>query len=270
MFTKTRSKSLAVLTASVCAMLLAFMAKGALAESSATLSVPIQVTVGPVTVSLTASQNAMAGPTQLAGCTLGSSAISFGAVSTSSLKNKAAPSRSAQGSLSITCGSSAAQLGSFGIQIGLDNGTNASAVAGIHLPSTATATRAVSHGKSSIAYDVYKPVVAAGLFFNGLTPSSTTSMPRYEWGDVADQAVDTQTCDIPGSQPLGALFCMLDESGDGLAFTLPSTLLTIPYTAFSGTGTVTIPIVATIPGGQLQSLPPGLYTDTVTVTLLFF
>jgi len=269
MSAKARSKSIAVLTAPAGAMLLALMAHGALAQSSATVSLPVQATVGPVMASPDASQDAMAGPTDLAGCAVGSTAINFGAVSTSSLKSKAS-SRSVEGSLTITCGSSGPRFGSFGIQIGLDNGTNASALAGIHLPSTAAATRAVSHGKSSIAYDVYKPVVAAGLFFNGLTPTPTASMPRYEWGDVANQAVDNQTCDIPGSQPLGALFCLLDESGDGLAFTLPSTLLTIPYTAFSGTGTVTIPIVATMPGGQLQSLPPGVYTDTVTVTLLFF
>jgi spore coat protein U-like protein len=269
MFTKTRSKSPAVGTAIACAMLLASMAHSAFAQSSATLSIPVQAAVGPVTVSLNAAQNALAGPTDLNGCAVSSSAINFGAVNTPSLKSKTS-ARSVEGSLTIVCGPSAPQLGSFSIQVGVDNGMNASAVGGIHLPSTATATRAVSHGKSSIAYDVYKPVVAAGLFFNGTAPTPAASMTRYEWGDVANQAVDNQTCDIPGSQPLGSLFCLLDESGDGLAFTLPSTLLSIPYSPDPGSGMMTIPIVATIPGGQFQNLPPGVYTDTITVTLTFF
>src|ERR1700688_3862766 len=100
MSNKTRSKSLTVLTAPVCAMLLGLMAQGARAQSSVTLSVPVQAAVGPVAVSLASSQNAMAGPTtQLAGCTIASAGISFGAMSTPALKNKTAASRSAQGSL---------------------------------------------------------------------------------------------------------------------------------------------------------------------------
>jgi len=266
--TKTRSKSLAFLTAPVCAMLLALMANGALAQSSATVSVPIRLTVGAI--SSAALQMAPVASSELDGCTFSSAGINFGAVSGSSLKIGTLPARnSVQGSLTITC-PSAVQLGSFGIQVGLDSGANGAAVAKLRLPKGSTAVRAMSHGNSAIAYDLYKPVVSAGLFLTGLAPALTpaASAVRHEWGDVAQQVSSAGTCDIPGSSNLGSLFCMVDEGGDGLAFTLSSpVLMTVP---FSGSGDITIPIVATIPGGQVQSLPPGLYTDTITVTLLFF
>jgi spore coat protein U-like protein len=268
MSTKTRSKSLAFLTAPVCAMLLGLMANGALAQSSATVSVPIRLTVGAI--SSAALQMAPVASSELDGCTFSSAGINFGAVSGSSLKIGTLPARnSVQGSLTITC-PSAVQLGSFGIQVGLDSGANGAAVAKLRLPKGSTAVRAMSHGNSAIAYDLYKPVVSAGLFLTGLAPAPTpaASAVRHEWGDVAQQVSSAGTCDIPGSSNLGSLFCMVDEGGDGLAFTLSSpVLMTVP---FSGSGDITIPIVATIPGGQVQSLPPGLYTDTITVTLLFF
>ena len=268
MSTKTRSKSLAFLAAPVCAMLLALMANGALAQSSATVSVPIRVTVGAVSLSSAASQMAPAASAELDGCTFSSTGINFGAVSGASLKSGALLARnSVQGSLTITCPSTV-QLGSFGIQVGLDSGANGAAVAKLRLPKGSTAVRALSHGNSAIAYDLYKPVVSAGLFLTGLAPTPAASTVRYEWGDVAQQVNDAGTCDLPGSANLGSLFCLVDEGGDGLAFTLSSpVLMTVP---FSGSGDITIPIVATIPGGQVQSLPPGLYTDTITVTLLFF
>ncbi len=269
MSAKTRSKSPAVLTAPVCAMLLAFMAEGALAQSSATVSVPIRATVGGLSVTVAASQPAPEVSSEIGGCTFSSTGINFGAVTGSSLKSKPLAARySVQGSLTIACPSSV-QIGTFGIQIGLDSGANAAEVAGLHLPKGSTATRALSHGSSSIAYDLYKPAVSAGLFLTGLAPAPTptASTVRYEWGNIA-QASDAGSCDVPGSSSLGSLFCLVDEGGDGLAFTLSSPiLLTVP---FSGSGDITIPIVATIPGGQFQSLPPGLYTDTITLTLLFF
>ncbi len=266
---KARSKSLAVLIAPVCAMLLALMAQGALAQSSATLSVPIRVTVGGLSVSVSASQTVPQVSSELSGCTCSSTGINFGAVTGSSLKSAALAARnSVQGSLTITCPTS--QLGTFGIQVGLDRGANAAALGRLHLPAGSTAARGLSNGRSLIAYDLYKPVVGAGLSFTGLAPATTltANTVRAEWGDVAQQD-DTVPCDVPGTS-LGSLFCLLDENGDGLAFTLPATFLTVPYDPAPGSGEVIIPIVATIPGGQVQPLPPGVYTDTVTLTLLFF
>jgi len=270
MSTKTRSKSLAILTGPVCAMLLAFMAKGALAQSS-TVSVPIQATVSGLSMSVGTSQAAPKVSGELSGCTFSTTGINFGAVSGSSLKSAALAARnSVQGSLTITCPS--AQLGTFGIQVGLDSGANAAAVARLHLPAGSTATRALSNGHNSIAYDLYKPVVGAGLFFNGLTQATmpTANTVRAEWGDVAQQDDTACLADVTGTSSMGALFCLLDENGDGLAFTLPATFLIVPYTPAPGAGYVIVPIVATIPGGQFQSLPPGVYTDTVTLTLLFY
>ncbi len=271
MFTKTRSISPAVLIVPVCAMLLAFMANGALAQSSATVSIPIKTTVAGLNFSVSASQSAPVVSSEVGGCTLSSSGINFGTVAGSNLKSAALAARySVQGSLTITC-PSAVQFGTFGIQVGLDSGANSAELAKLHLAKGSTATRAVSHGSSSIAYDLYKPTVGAGVFFTGIAPVAvpTPSPVRYEWGDIDQSSQATATaCEIPGTQPLGTLFCLMDASGDGLAFTLPSTiLLTVPLT---GSGDIIIPIVATIPGGQFQNLPPGVYTDTVTVTLTFF
>jgi len=166
------------------------------------------------------------------GCLLGTLGINFGAVSPLVIEEDTLTGYTASGAIEIACGTNGPTSGS-GIAVSLDNGANAAIAPILGIGTSATATRAMTNSTSFLAYDLFEPsITTSGL--GGTSPSASTT----QFGTLIIPAADYTL--LLNSGPLG--------TGGPLIF---------------------LPVFGSIPGDQVQPLTPGIYTDTVNVSLLF-
>ena len=245
-------------------LFLAIGSKGALAQSPITATFPIKATVG--SGSARVGKASLVGPAvAVGGCYVSTIGINFGNVRAAVVgKNLKKPPYSANGAIVIACGTGGPTSGSS-IVIALDNGANGPVVPTLNLAPNSTAIRAMTNGRSFMAYDLFKPSLALATLMNG--SSSCSKSPQadlgelFEWG-VGGSPSGALSCGVDGFSPC----CTVDEGGADTSFILPPlgmALLT------PGAGLFGIPVQGSIPADQVQQLLRGTYTDSVTVTVTF-
>ena len=179
------------------------------------------------------------------GCLLGTVGVNFGAISPLVVEEDTLTGYTAQGELEVFCGTNGPTSGS-GLVITLDNGANGAIapILGIGTGSqpsggannTPLATRAMTNSTSYLAYDLFEPSIVSGNIASGQTnPSTNFSVP---WTSLIFTSTNYNS--LLSSGAFGA-------GGPGMI----------------------LPIYGSIPGDQVQPLTPGVYNDTVNVSLSF-
>jgi len=240
-------KSFLKVTAAAALLALAMAPGRALASGSGTATLPVQASV-------------------TSGCLIGTVGLNFGAVSpliveedlttvysglvptggtvTAGVAIDAA--YTASGDIEIACGTNGPTTGSS-ISVQLDNGANAAIAPILGIGTDAYATRAMTNSTSFLAYDLLAPNCVNGTVVGGAlgTICSVTGGVNYE--NVTSLSVSP------------------NQYENAVAFASNGSL------AFNGVGApaAVIPIVGLIPGDQVQPLTPGVYTDTVNVSVTF-
>jgi len=173
------------------------------------------------------------------GCLVGTIGINFGAVSPliveEDLTTEAAE---ASGAVEIACGTNGPTSGSA-ISVSLDDGANGAIAPILGIGTKATAIRAMTNGTSFLAYDLFLPGFSSGVIGGFAAGTLTGACPdTTEFNGLGITAAEYSI--LLSSSPLGN--------------NAPAAL---------------IPVCGSVPSDQVQPLTPGIYTDTVNVSVVF-
>ena len=174
------------------------------------------------------------------GCLVGTVGLNFGAVSPLIVEEDTATGITAAGAIEIACGTNGPTSGSY-ISIALDSGANGAIAPILGIGTAATATRAMTNSTSFLAYDLYEPSFSTGVV--GGFAAGTLVLSAATGSSTLFNALllsSTEYSVLIATSPLG-----------------------------SNAPTVFLPVYGVIPGDQVQPLTPGIYTDTVNVSVTF-
>jgi spore coat protein U-like protein len=204
------------------------------------------------------------------GCLVSTGGVNFGAVSPLIIEEDQVSGGKeifpylASGIIFLACGSFGPTSGTF-VAVAMDTGANGAIAPILGIGTNVTAIRAMTNGTSFLLYDCFKPLIdpVTGSLetCSGTGAESTPSGPEGlfgggEWGDGADGGASAFTF-----TPVVYDNCVKK----GLE--INGTTSSIP--GGGGTSICTVPVCCAIPGDQVQALTPGIYTDTIAVTIHF-
>ncbi len=180
------------------------------------------------------------------GCLLATVGLNFGSVSPLVVEEDTVTGYTATGIIEIACGTNGPTSGGF-IAISLDDGANGAIAPILGVGTSSHAVRAMTNGTSFLAYDIYGPslgtspiaIPTAGIFVAGATAVIGTNTGQEFTSQI-----------LTPDEYSGLLANNGISGGPGSAF-------------------VAFPVFGSIPGDQVQPLTPGIYTDTVNVSITF-
>jgi spore coat protein U-like protein len=171
------------------------------------------------------------------GCLIGTIGLNFGAVSPLIVEEDTDTFYTAAGAIEIACGTNGPTDGSA-VAISLDDGANGAIAPILGIGITASAVRAMTNGTSFLAYDLFAPGFSSGIvggFADGTLTGVSSSTEFVGLGlTSAEYSILLSSSPLGGNSPL-----------------------------------VLLPVYGSIPGDQVQPLTPGIYVDTVNVSVTF-
>jgi spore coat protein U-like protein len=196
------------------------------------------------------------------GCLIAAVGINFGAISPLLVEEDRISAgtelsvATAEGDVALACGSFGPTSGTT-ILISMDLGASGDIAPILGIGTNVSAIRAMTNGTSFLLYDLFKPtcngappVVPAVPCTSGLFLCASGSLGG-EWGAGGASATNPTA----GAQAFVLTFSDYNSCNKSIIN--------------NGSSVCTIPVCGSVPGDQVQPLTPGIYTDTVTVSVLF-
>ncbi len=169
------------------------------------------------------------------GCLVGTVGLNFGAVSPLVVEEDTGETYEAVGNIEIACGTSGPTSGSQ-ITVALDQGANGAIAPILGIGTAATAIRAMTNGTSFLAYDLFEPSV-----------SSLTGVIVSSLGAETSTTIEFNTMYISYAEYASYMTTAAGNESPAIVLN----------------------VYGSIPNDQVQPLTPGIYTDTVNVSVTF-
>ena len=232
-------KKVCKFVAAAAVLALAFGATSALASTPATATLPVQASV-------------------TSGCLVVATPINFGAVSPLIVEEDVTTGLpQSTGSVVLACGTNGPTAGSV-ISIALDTGANGAIAPIIGIGTAWQAIRAMTNGTSFLAYDLYQPTTDTEA-------GTIAGQSTCEWGNGGGGTTITG----PGSLPCNTGFINPGPGGAGSLIITSNGYADCIGPAGDGVAYCAATVYGVIPGDQEQPLTPGIYVDTVNVSVSF-